>query len=66
MLSEKNEPDTAWHRRFGRRLASGEVGEDRTRGAYLNNRTVWVLAVSLVAAVLLLGGVFIFQGHGLG
>jgi hypothetical protein len=62
MSSEKSDTDTAWHRRLGRRLTGASVDEGRTRGAYLNGRTAWVLGLSLAAAVILLGGVFVFHG----
>jgi hypothetical protein len=65
MPYDKNETDTVWHRWIGRRLPSGEVREGRTRGAYLNSRTVWVLGVSTIAAIVVLGGLLIFHGHGL-
>jgi len=62
MPIEKPDADTFWHRRIGRRLAGLNVDEGRTRGAYLNSRIVWVLGVSLVAAVIVLGAVFVFHG----
>jgi hypothetical protein len=61
MPIEEPEADIVWHRRLGRRLAGLGVEEGRTRGAYLNGRIVWVLGLSLVAAVLVLAGVFVFR-----
>ena len=65
MSPEKIDTDTAWHRRLGRRLLPGEVGENRSRGAYFNGRTVWFLAISLLFAILLVGGVVLFRQHGI-
>jgi len=64
MPEEQPDTDITWHRRLGRRLAPGEVGEDRTRGAYLNGRIAWVLSASLAGAVILLGAVLAFHVHG--
>ncbi len=64
MLPEKTDADTAWHRRLGRRLFRGEVAEDRARGAYLNTRIAWVLGLSLTAAIVLVGGVYVVLRHG--
>ncbi len=65
MSFDKNSTDVAWHRRLGRRLFAGQVGESRTRGAYINGRIAIVLAVSIVGAIVALGVVF-FAIHGIG
>ena len=64
MSIAKHDDDIAWHRRIGPALRPGEVGEDRTRGAYLNGRIAWVLGLSLAGAILALGAVFTLSGHG--
>jgi hypothetical protein len=59
---EDADPDTAWDVRPGGPPRLGEVGEDRTRGAYLNGRMAWVLGASIVAAVVVLGGALVLNG----
>ncbi|MDB5480483.1 MAG: hypothetical protein JWO83_1536 [Caulobacteraceae bacterium] len=63
MKSDRDNTDIAWHRRFGRRLIPGEVGESRTRGGYINGRTALVLGGSLVGVIVALGAAFLLHGH---
>jgi len=63
MKFDRDNTDISWHRRFGRRLIPGEVGESRTRGGYLNGRMGLVLGWSLVGVIVALGAAFLLHGH---
>jgi hypothetical protein len=65
MAPDQRDTDITWHRRLGRRLAPGEVEEDRVRGAYMNGRIAWVLVVSLIAAIVVFGALFALHAQGL-
>jgi hypothetical protein len=65
MTPEQQDTDITWHRQLGRRLAPGEVEEDRARGAYMNGRLAWVLVASLIAVIVVFGALFALHGQGL-